>query len=224
MFASLRRALGMLFDRDFRGLVLWTLVLTAALFVALLAGVEYGLARLPELGSPWVNRFLELIAPVALLLSVFVLGAPVAATIGAAFMERIAARVDAHFYPGDSKVRRAPALRSVGESVRLIGLAILINLALLPVDVGIPGLPEAATVLVNGWLLGREFFDLAALRHQTPEQVTALRHRHGGKIYLAGLFIALFTAIPGIDLIAPFFGTALMAHLSRRLAHLESSP
>ncbi|MEI9885593.1 MAG: EI24 domain-containing protein [Rhizomicrobium sp.] len=221
MFASARKAFATLLDRDFASMLFWTFVLTCVVFAAALGGIEYGLSRLPELGSIWVNRFLELAAPVALLLSVFVLGAPVAAVVGSLFLERIAAKVDARFYPGDPRAPGTPVLTGIGESVRLIGLALLLNAALLPLDVGIPGVAEFATVLANGWLLGREFFALAALRSLSRPQSEALRRRHAGKIYAAGLVIAVLTAIPVLDLIAPFFGAALMAHLFKRLTHLE---
>jgi CysZ protein len=223
MFASAGKAFAMLFDRDFAGMVFWTLVLTAILFVALFVGLEYGLSYLPELGSIWVNRFLELATPIVLILAIFFLGAPVAAIVGSLFLERIAAKVDAHFYPNDPRAPGTPVLTGMGESFRLIGLALLINVALLPVDVGVPGLAEVATVLANGWLLGREFFELAALRHLSRPQSDALRRRHGLKIYAAGLLIAILTVIPALDLIAPFFGSALMAHLFKRLSHQEAS-
>jgi len=221
MFASARRAFITLFDRDFLGLVCWTLVLTAILFVALFFGVEYGLKQLPTLGSVWVNRFLELAAPIVLVLSVFFLGAPVAAMVGSLFLDRIAAKVDAHFYPNDPKAPGTPMLTGIGESARLIGLALLINAALIPVDVGLPGVSEFVTVLVNAWLLGREFFELAALRHLTPQQSDALRRRNAGRIYIGGLLIAVLAAVPGFDLIAPFFGAALMAHLFKRVSRME---
>ncbi|MEJ1967981.1 MAG: EI24 domain-containing protein [Rhizomicrobium sp.] len=204
MFASAARAASMLFDRRFAGIVLGTLALTAILFVALFAGVEYLLAHMPPLGSIWVNRFLELATPVILILAVFFLGAPVAAMVASLFLDRIAAKVDAYFYPGDPRAPGTPAAASIGEGFRLIGLALLINVALLPVDVGVPGLAEAATVLTNGWLLGREFFELAALRHLPRREADALRRRHGGKIYVAGLLISVLTAIPVVDLFAPF--------------------
>ena len=223
MFASVRKAAAMLFDRDFAGLILWTLVLTAILFVALFIGIEYGLTRLPELGSVWVNRFLELATPIVLILAIFFLGAPVAAMVGSVFLERIAAKVDAHFYPNDPRARGTPVLSGLAESFRLIGLALLINVALIPVDVGVPGVSEIATVLANGWLLGREFFELASLRHLSRAESDALRRRHSGTIYVAGLLISILTVIPALDLIAPFFGSALMAHLFKRLTHLELS-
>ncbi|HJW42782.1 MAG TPA: hypothetical protein VJ476_16330, partial [Rhizomicrobium sp.] len=89
MFASAGRALATLFDRDFLGLLLWSLVLAVIFFVVLFVGVEYGLQQLPTLGSPWVNRFLELAAPIVLLLSFVFLGGPVAAIVGSLFLDRI---------------------------------------------------------------------------------------------------------------------------------------
>lgn len=223
MFASAGKAVAMLFDRDFVGMVLWSLALTAVLFVLLFIGAEYWLTHLPPLGSPWVNRFLELATPILLLLAVFFLGAPVAAIFATIFLERIAAKVDAHFYPNDPRAPGTPVVTGLAEAAKLVGLALLINVALLPVDVGVPGVAEIATVIANGWLLGREFFELAALRHLSRQQSDVLRRRHAGVIFAGGLLISILTAIPVLDLIAPFFGSALMAHLFKRLVHRERS-
>ncbi len=222
MFASAAKAAAMLFDRRFLGLVFWTLILTVVLFVALFAGIEYFLAHMPPLGSIWINRFLELATPIILILAVFFLGAPVSAMVASLFLDRIAAKVDATFFPNDPRAPGTPAVTGVGEAFRLIGLSLLINVALLPVDVGIPGIAEVVTVLANGWLLGREFFELASLRHLSRQQSDALRRRHGGKIFAAGLLISVLTVIPFVDLLAPFFGSALMAHLFKRLQHLDA--
>jgi CysZ protein len=222
MFASVGRAFATLFDRRFVGLVFWTLVVTAVLFVALFAGVEVLLFHMPPIaGYPAINTFLEVATPFILILAVFALGAPVAAMVGSVFIDGIAERVDKYFYPNDVKAPGTPVATGIGEMVRLVGLSLLINVALLPVDVGIPGIAEAATVLANGWLFGREFFELASLRHLSRKDSDALRRRHSGKIYGAGLLIAVLTLIPGIDLIAPFFGAALMAHLFKRLQHMD---
>jgi len=219
MFASAGKAVAMLFDRDFIGMVLWSLVLTAVLFVVLFIGIEYWLAYLPTLGAPWVNTFLKLATPILLVLGVFFLGTPVAAIFASIFLDRIAAKVDAHFYPNDPKAPGTPFVSGAAEAFRLIGLALLINVALLPVDVGVPGVAEIATVIANGWLLGREFFELASLRHLSRKQSDALRRRHSGKIFAGGLLISVLTVIPVLDLIAPFFGSALMAHLFKRIIH-----
>jgi len=217
MFASVGRALATLFDRRFVGLVFWTLVVTAILFVLLFIGIEYILFHMPPIaGHPWVNQFLEIATP-------FLLGAPVAAIVGSLFLDGIAERVDRYFYPNDPRAPGTPVATSIGEMFRLVGLSLLINVAMLPVDVGIPGVSEIVTVLANGWLFGREFFELASLRHLTRQQSDALRRKNSGQVYAAGLLIALLTVIPGIDLIAPFFGAALMAHLFKRLQHMDAT-
>jgi CysZ protein len=221
MFASVRQAIATLFDRDFRRLVFWSLVATAVLFVAAFIGLEYGIAALPPTIPGWVKALLAVLAPVALLVAVVAFGAPVAAMVGSLFLERIAAKVDAHFYPNDPKGRGIPMGTGLSESVKLVGLAILINLAAIPFEAA-PPIPEALAWLANGWLLGREFFELAALRHLSKPDSDALRRRHAGKIYGAGLLIALLSVVPGIDLIAPFFGAALMAHLFKRVTHQEA--
>lgn len=222
MFASAAKAAAMIFDRNFLGLVLASLILTAVLFIALFFGVEFLLARLPTLGSIWVNRFLEVAAPIVLILSIFFLGAPVVAIMGSLFLDRVAARVDARFFPNDPKSRGTPIRLGLYESLRLVGLVIIVNLALIPFDIGVPGLSEIVTILANGWLLGREYFELASLRHVSAKDSDALRRRHSGKIYLAGLLVSFLSIVPGVNLLAPFFGSALMAHLFKRLTHGET--
>jgi CysZ protein len=92
------------------------------------------------------------------------------------------------------------------------------NLVLIPVELGLPGAGEMLGLLVNGWLLGREYFELAALRHLQLAEADRLRGRNSGAIWASGTLIALASMIPGIDLIAPLFGTALMVHLFHRAA------
>lgn len=221
MFASVRQAFTTLFDRDFRRLLYWTLAATAVVFVLAFIGLEYGIAALPPTIPGWAKAVLALLAPVVLVVATVALGAPVAAMVGSLFLERIAAKVDARFYPNDPKGRGAPLGATMRESFKLIALSILINAAALPFDI-LPPIPELLALLANGWLLGREFFELGALRHLSSAQSDALRRRHAGKIYGGGLIIALLSIVPGIDLIAPFFGAALMAHLFKRVSHQES--
>ena len=221
MFASVRKAVATVFGRDFVGLLFWVLALSALLFAGLIFGLEYAIGYLPPSVPAWLKTLLEVAAPIAVLVVVFTMGAPVAALVGSLFLDRIAAKVDARFYPADPKAPGAPLIGGTGERLKLIVLAVLINGVALALDAEIPLVPEIVAMLLNGWLLGREFFELAALRHLSRDESDALRRRHAGKIYGGGLLIAVLTAIPGIDLIAPFFGAALMAHLFKRVSHLE---
>jgi len=77
---------------------------------------------------------------------------------------------------------------------------------------------QVATVVVNGFLLGREYFELAALRHVSRNAADALRQRNAARIFGSGLIISVLTAVPFADFFAPLFGAALMVHLYKRVA------
>src|ERR1700761_9249705 len=98
MFASIGRALSVIVDPALFGVVVKAVLLTVLLFIVLLVGVEVALHFLPVLGAPVVNRVLEILAPVLLLMGFFVLGGPVAALFGSLYLDRIADAVEKRWY------------------------------------------------------------------------------------------------------------------------------
>lgn len=221
MFASLRKAANLLFDRTLSGVVIRSLFLTILLFAVLIVAVEVGVHQLPTLGAPWVNALLDFLAPVLLILLIFFLGAPVAALFASLFLEDVARAVEARYYPADPRASVASFGTTLLAGLRLAAMVILVDLALLPVDIAVPGIAEIATILVNGWLLGREYFELVALRHMSRSAADALRRRHGGGVFWAGVVISVLTVVPLVNLMAPLFGAAFMVHMFKRYSHEE---
>jgi CysZ protein len=215
MFASAGRALGLVFDPAFARILIKALLLTLLLFAVLIILGEYLLSFLPVLGSPWVNDILKLLTPFLLLFGGLVLGPPVAALFASLFLDQLARHIEAQDYPGDV-ASAASFARTLRARLRFAGLVLGANLMLIPVELGLPGAGEILSLVVNGWLLGREYFELAALRHLDLAEADRLRLRNNGAIWASGTLIALASMIPGIDLIAPLFGTALMVHLFHR--------
>lgn len=218
MFASLGRALRSFFDPALTATILKALFLTIVLFVALLAGMEYLLHMLPTLGAPWVNRVLEILAPVLAIIGIFTVGGPVAALFASLYLDRVADAIEAHNYAAEPKAPGASWSTSLGAGIRLAGLVILVDLLLLPADALLPGAGEVVTLIANGFLLGREYFELAALRHLSRGAADALRKRNPGRIFASGMIISVLTVVPFANFIAPLFGAALMVHLYKRLA------
>jgi len=218
MFASLGRALAFFFDPALFGIVLKALLLTLVLFVALLAGAEYALHFLPTLGSPTVNRALELLAPVILIMGLFAAGAPVAALFASLYLDKVADAIEARSYAADPKAPGTSFATGLGAGIRLAGVVLLADLILLPADAFLPGIGQIATILANGFLLGREYFELAALRHVSRKAAHALRSRNAARIFTGGLIISVLSAVPFADFFAPLFGAALMVHLYKRVA------
>jgi CysZ protein len=217
VFASLARAVTNFFDGTLRGVFLRSIVLTLLLFVLVFVGIEFAVLSLPTLGSPWVNRLIEVLAPLLFLLLMFAIGAPVAALFASLFLDRIARTIESRAYPGQPAATGMSTTTALGAGVRLAGLALIINFALVLLDVElIPPFPELLTILVNGWLLGREYFELAALRHMSRTAAQQLRRRHGASIFAGGTIISLLSSVPLVNLLAPLFGAAFMVHLYKR--------
>ncbi|HEY5346801.1 MAG TPA: EI24 domain-containing protein, partial [Rhizomicrobium sp.] len=166
----------------------------------------------------WVNVVLEWAAAPLFILSMFFLGAPVAAIFASLYLDAIARKVEARDYPHDAQSKGVPWRTATGAGLRLAGLVIVLNVALLPLDISLPGLAEIFGLLANGWLLGREFFELAALRHLPREEADILRADNMAAVFGGGLLIAVLSMIPLVDIFAPLFGATFMVHLFKRIS------
>ena len=51
----------------------------------------------------------------------------------------------------------------------------------------------------------------------SADEAAALRHRHAGRIFLAGLVIAALVSVPVLNLVTPLFGAAFMVRVFKRL-------
>ncbi len=67
--------------------------------------------------------------------------------------------------------------------------------------------------MVNGLLFGREYYGLVTIGYVDNTERRPVYKENRLQVYLAGLFIAFMMTIPFINLIAPVFGSVMMAHL-----------
>ena len=72
--------------------------------------------------------------------------------------------------------------------------------------------------LATAYVLGREYFELAAMRLRPRAEAKAMRRRNAALVYVGGLFIAAFVSIPVVNLATPLFAMAFMVHLHKRLS------
>ena len=109
---------------------------------------------------------------------------------------------------------------ALAQSIKFFGVVIAGNIVALLLLL-VPGVNIAAFFVVNGYLLGREFFEFAAMRYRPETEAKALRRRHAGTVFLAGLVIAVFLAVPLLNLLTPLFAAAMMVHLHKAVAARE---
>ena len=95
-------------------------------------------------------------------------------------------------------------------------LAILIYLCAVPFLL-FAGLGAVVFFFATAYVLGRQYFELAAMRFHPVAEAKALRRANAGTVFVAGLLIAAFVSIPIINLATPLFGMAFMVHMHKRL-------
>lgn len=127
------------------------------------------------------------------------------------FDDRIASIIERQDYPS-THASPPPFWPEFWHDARFSLLAVGLNLLALPLYL-IPLVNIALFYLLNGYLLGREFFVMAARRHMPIAEAVALRKRNGAVITAAGMLLVVAATIPFINLFAPFWGIAVMTHL-----------
>jgi len=216
MLSDALLALRETFSPPFRR-VLWLSLAGTLIVLALFgAAAQWALGAMPQFGAAWVDMTLEWAARFFAVIVLIPLVQPVIALVASLFLERIAATVEAHSYPADPPGRDQPLLQSLWISIRFTAVLIAVNLVALPFYL-VPLVNIALFWIVNGYLFGREYFELVALRHLAPAAVAPLRRKHRPRLLAAGVVIALFATVPFLNLLTPLFATAFMVHTARRI-------
>ena len=217
MFTAATLAFNQIFSPPFRT-VLWkavglTLLMLAALWAALQGTMNYFVT------VPWpgVETAISILTGLGLLVGLGFAIAPVTSLFAGLFLDEIAELVEETSYPQDRPGRAMPILSSLITSIRFFGVVLLVNLFALPMVLFL-GFGYVIFFIANGYLLGREYFDMAALRLSDKASVTDLRRRNGAQIFMSGLLIAGFMAVPLLNILTPLFATAFMVHMHKRLA------
>jgi CysZ protein len=223
-----RAAASRLFTTEFRGVFFKSLGLTLLALTALWFGLKelFDLTAVPWIdallpGIPawagWLALIAAIVAGIGLALGLALLIAPVTAIVAGLFLDDVAELVEREDYPKDPPGRAMPAFQAAIHSLKFFCVVIAGNVVALFLLL-VPGINIAAFFLINGYLLGREFFEFAAMRFRPEAEARALRRKHSGTVFLAGLVIAAFLAIPLVNLLTPLFAAAMMVHLHKMVS------
>lgn len=211
MIKAAFRALGDLFSPEFRQVLLKAFGLTLVLFIGILVLVEVLLATLTQFSWPWADWVLAIGTGLALLLAFFFLMSPVAAAFAGLYLDDIAERVERRHYPAERPGSPLPAVASILTGLRFAAIVLVVNLAILPAV--LLGVGAFILVAANAYLLSREFFEMAAMRHMPIARARQLRRENAAVIFLAGLLPAALSLVPILNLAVPLFSTSFFVHL-----------
>ena len=170
-------------------------------------------AHLPVHAIAWL---LSVAASLGIVVGSVMLMPAVTAFVAGFFADQIADEVERKHYPTDPPGKALPLWRAIVEGGTTALLAVVVYMCAAPLLL-FAGFGAVIFFLATAWLLGREYFELAAMRFRPPAEAKTLRQRHAATVYIGGLFIAAFVSIPIVNLATPLFAMALMVHLHKLL-------
>ena len=225
IFSDFLKALAQLSDKRFRRVLWMGIGLTIALLFGVYAVFLGSLNWLTpdELTLPWIGEITwvdDLLSWASVFLmigfSVFLM-VPVASAFTGFFLEDVAQAVEDKHFPHLQPAPRIPFSETVQDSLNFFALLVVANILALFVYVAFNIFAPLIFWALNGFLLGREYFQLVAMRRIGRADAKKMRRRHIGQIWLAGALMAVPLSVPFVNLLIPVLGAATFTHLFHRL-------
>ncbi len=216
MIETAIQAFGETFSPPLRRILVKSIGLAFLLLIVFGMILQGAITHLVALPYPF-DMALAIFTALGIIAGAIYLMPPITSLVGALFFDDIAEQVERRNYPGDPVGKALPVTTSVLLSLRFFGLVLIVNLIALVLLI-LPGVNVAVFFFANGYLLGREYFELAAMRFRPIEEARALRRANALRVFLAGLVIALIVIIPILNLITPVFATAFMVRMHKKIS------
>ena len=213
--------------------ILWRSIGLALVMVTVLAiALQRALSWLATSGEGWAEAMLgpgfqtplnvlawivSIAAGLGVVLGGIFLMPAITSLVASIFVDEAAEHVEREHYPAERPGVALPLGVALLEGGKTAALTILVYLVALPF-VFLAGAGFLVFFIATAWLLGREYFELAAMRFRPPEEAKAMRKDNAATIFTAGLIIAAFVSIPIVNLATPLFGMAFMVHMHKKLS------
>jgi CysZ protein len=220
MFSAAFKALGDLLSPSFRSILWRAIGLSLVLFMAVFAGVQAVFWFLTLVPWPWFETLLAIGAGLGLLVAFFFLMAPVTSIFAGLYLDRVAAKVEERHYAADEPGVPLSGWMAIGTSLQFAGLVLAANVLALPLV--FTGFGVVILLVINAYLLSREYFEMVAMRFMRPADAKAFRKDNAMAIFVSGFLPAVMTLIPVINLTVPLFATSYFVHIFKRVARTSA--
>lgn len=219
MITALVKAFSQLSDPRLRRVISLGLAGALLAYGALVAVALWATTGTVLFEAGWAESAADIAAlAVALVLPLLFFPALVTTVMGP-ILDQVADAVEERHYPHLNWPRPQKWSEVMATTLRFLALTVAINLLALPIYgvLLLTGLTVVLVYLVNGYLLGREYFEVVALRRLTPAEAKVLFRNRLGRLWLAGAIITFLFTVPILNLLAPVIATAFMTHVFQHL-------
>jgi CysZ protein len=212
MFGAFMKAIGQFPDPPIQRVVWRGLFYSAILFCALVAAAWWLFAATKAFDIGWLEWMADALGWGAAVIAAIILFPGAVLTILSLMLEDIARAVERRHYPALPPAREQPVSEALIAGLRLSAAVMVWNILALPLYL-IPGINVFVFYGLNGYLLGREYFELVAYRRLDAAAAKALWRARRMRLWTGGAVIALLMSIPLVNWLMPVIACAFMLHL-----------
>lgn len=225
IFSDFSKAVSQLTDRRFIRVLFFGIALTVALlfgiyalFLVAISSFGPDVLTLPIVGEiTWVKDLLGWGSVLIMFGLSFFLMIPVASAFTGLFLEDVARAVEQKHYPNLPPTSRVPFGETLVDTLNFLGLLIGANILAVILYTVLNVLSPLAFWAINGYLLGREYFQMAAMRRLGRIGAKAFGKKHRFEIWMAGVLMTIPLTIPLVNLLIPVLAAATFTHMFQRL-------
>ena len=214
-------AVSQLANKSLRRVIWLGLVGSAAVFVLLVFVISLFLfgtdifvfSGFLGLFNPILEFFTDLFGVALVLFLSCLLFPSVVYLIASFFLEDVALAVETELYPYLPEPRKQGKREIIVVTIKFVAISLVLNIFAIPVYAVLFPVSPFVFYALNGYLMGREYFELVALRRVNSAEAQFLRRAFRGQLFLAGTVIAFMMTIPIVNFIAPVISVAAMVNL-----------
>ena len=208
--------------------ILWTILFT----IIALGCLSYGIfsiiksfisVDIPFIGG-YIDNFLIYSSIFAIIWGSTILFVPLSTIIFSIFQENIIKNVEVKYYPETIQKIEAKTTTFLIAGIKLLGWTIIIHVFLFPLAIFYGGAFWWAPliIIINGYLLSKEYFEAVGLRRLGYNEVKIIKNKLLFPCWLYGLISAILFLIPIVNLFIPAILTLTNLHLLNK--NLDNGP
>ncbi|MBV9460252.1 MAG: sulfate transporter family protein [Bradyrhizobium sp.] len=232
MIDAASKALSQMLSPPMRSILWRSIGLALVLITVLAVGLQRLLSWFATSGEGWAEAMLgpgwhtslnalawlvSIAAGLGVVLGGIFLMPAISSLVASFFVDDVGDLVEREYYPAEEPGMALPLSIAMSEGIKTALLTIVVYLIALPF-VFVAGAGFLAFFIATAWLLGKQYFELAAMRFRPPAEAKLMRKDNAATVFTAGALIAAFVSIPIVNLATPLFGMALMVHMHKRLS------
>src|SRR5260221_897984 len=208
------KALSQILSPPMRSILWRSIGLALVLIVVLAFGLQRLLSWFAVYGEDWAEAMLgsgfhtplnilawivSIAAGLGVVFGAVFLMPAITSLVASVFVDDVADHVEREHYPAERPGTALPYGLAMTEGVKTALLTILVYLIALPF-VFLAGAGFIAFFIATAWLLGREYFELAAKRFRPPPAAKTKRQQNPALVFSAGAGIAAVVSVPIVQL------------------------